>query len=267
MSEDIGGGLTLPRRASGCWVEGTKKRAKTPVQSRETGTIHRAIARQIGTAILSGELKPKEKVGGEHSQSLMFGVSRPAYREAIRTLLAKGLLETRPKSGTHIAPRGRWNLLDPDVIEWMFAGKPDLRFIQDLLELRVLVEPAAAALAAVRRTESELEEMRAAIAAMTRHGLQSVEGQDADRQFHNIMLAASGNEIFASLSKSIEAAVKWLTVYRQRLDLWQSELVDEHRAVFDGIEARNSKSASNAMQALLDATYAHVTTEFNQLTW
>lgn len=230
----------------------------------ESGTIHHAIARQLGSAILSGELRPGDRVGGEHAQSRNFGVSRPAYREAIRKLLAKGLLETRPKSGSHVAPRRRWNLLDPEVIEWMFAGKPDLRFIQDLLELRALVEPAAAALAAARRSERELEDMRTAIDTMAACGLQSPQGQDADRQFHNSMLSASGNEAFASLSRSIEAAVKWITVYRQRLDLWQSELVDEHRAVFEGIAASEPEKARKAMEDLLGTTLANVTTEFNQ---
>jgi len=230
----------------------------------DSGTIHHAIARQIGTAILAGELQPGDRVGGEHAQSRHFGVSRPAYREAIRKLLAKGLLETRPKSGSHVAPRRLWNLLDPEVIEWMFSGKPDLRFIQDLLELRALVEPAAAALAAGRRNERQLEEMRGALEAMALHGLQSATGQDADRQFHNSMLAASGNEAFASLSRSIEAAVKWITVYRQRLDLWQSELVDEHRAVFDGIAAGDPERARKAMQDLLGITLANITTEANR---
>lgn len=228
----------------------------------EPGTIHHAIARQIGTAILSGALKPMDKVAGENSQSRIYGVSRPAYREAIRMLLAKGLLETRAKSGTHVAPKQRWNLLDPEVIEWMFAGKPDLRFIQDLLELRTLIEPAAAALAASRRDDDELAAMRAAIDTMAEHGLQSDQGQDADRLFHNVMLAASGNEAFASLSRSIEAAVKWLTVYRQRLDLWQSELVDEHRAVFDAIAAGDPAKAKQSMEALLRVTLDNVTSEF-----
>jgi DNA-binding FadR family transcriptional regulator len=244
-------------------VEATKAETRITDNPAEAGTIHHAIARQIGTAILSGKLKPLDTVGGENSQSRIFGVSRPAYREAIRILLAKGLVETRAKSGTLVAPKRNWNLLDPEIIEWMFAGTPDLRFIQDLLELRALVEPAAAALAAERRSDSELEELRAAIDTMARHGLQSESGQDADRHFHNVMLAASRNEAFASLSRSIEAAVKWLTLYRQRLDLWQSELVDEHRAVFDGIEAGNPDKARQAMDALLHITLVNVTSEFH----
>lgn len=234
-------------------------RRETPV------TIHAAIARRIGSSILSGELKPGDCVGGEIGQSRTMGVSRPAYREAIGLLLAKGLLETRPKSGTHVAPRRRWNLLDPEVIAWTFAGNPDPRFIRDLLDLRALVEPAAAALAALRRSEGELEEMRAAIDAMTAHGLDSAAGQEADRQFHNSLLAASGNEAFASLSKSIEAAVQWITLYKKRCALWQSDLVDEHIAVFDGIAARDPERARQAMSELLGITLSNVKTQFPEI--
>ena len=234
-------------------------------QGEAQATIHAAIARRIGSAILAGELKPGDCVGGEIGQSRTMGVSRPAYREAIRLLLAKGLLETRPKSGTHVAPRRRWNLLDPEVIAWTFAGNPDPRFIRDLLELRVLVEPAAAALAAERRSEAELAEMRAAIEAMTAHGLNSAAGQEADRQFHNALLAASGNEAFASLSKSIEAAVQWITLYKKRRALWQSDLVEEHTAVFDGVADGDPERARRAMSELLGITLSNVKTQFPEI--
>ena len=64
-------------------------------------------------------------------------------REAIQVLTAKGLVESRPKAGTRVLPRNRWNLLDPDVLAWAFAGEPDIQFVRDLFELRAIVEPAA----------------------------------------------------------------------------------------------------------------------------
>jgi len=220
----------------------------------ESGTIHHVVARQIGSAILAGELKPGDRVGGEHSQSRSFGISRPAYREAIRKLLAKGLVETRPKSGSHVAPRRRWNLLDPEVIDWMFSGSPDPAFVRDLLELRVLIEPAAAALAAIRRSDDELQVMRGAIEDMIRHGLQSPMGREADRRFHNCMLAASGNEAFIALSDSIEAAVNWITLYKHRVAPWATDLNEEHRTVLKAIAARDADLANTAMRKLLETT-------------
>ena len=118
--------------------------------------IHQALARQLGIAILSGEYAPGDAFGGEIEESDALGISRTAYREAMRILTAKGLLESRPKAGTHITPRQRWNLLDPEVLEWMFSGRPDERFIYDLFELRGVIEVAAAQLAAVRHDADDI---------------------------------------------------------------------------------------------------------------
>src|SRR5688572_27001471 len=116
--------------------------------ARKSGNlrIHQALARKLGIAILSGEYQPGEAFGGEIERSESLGLSRTAYREAMRILTAKGLLESRPRAGTRVTPRRNWNLLDPDMLEWMFAGTPDERFIGDLFELRGVIEPAAAEL-------------------------------------------------------------------------------------------------------------------------
>src|SRR6187399_3228690 len=150
--------------------------------------IHQALARKLGIAILSGEHKPGAPFAGEIEQSEALGISRTAYREAMRILTAKGLLESRPKAGTHVTPRRNWNLLDPDVLEWMFAGKPDERFIVDLFELRGVIEPAAAELAALRHDADDLARMDQGLAAMRQHGLATAEGQEGDQLFHTALL-------------------------------------------------------------------------------
>ena len=88
------------------------------------------------------------------------GVSRAAYREGVQVLIAKGLVESRPKAGTRVLPRDHWNLLDPDVLAWAFAREPDQRLIDSLFELRGIVEPAAAALAAERTSREDLQRMK-----------------------------------------------------------------------------------------------------------
>ena len=121
--------------------------------------IHQAIARQLGTAILMGVHKPGELFEGEIDASERLHVSRTAYREAVRILIAKGMLESRPKAGTRVLPRSRWNVLDPEMLAWMFAGEPDRDFVRDLFELRGVIEPAAAEFAARRRTDEQLAVM------------------------------------------------------------------------------------------------------------
>lgn len=213
--------------------------------------IHQAIARQLGTAILSGEYRPGDALSGEIEQALALGVSRTPYREAVRILVAKGLLESRPKAGTHVTPKERWNLLDPDVLAWMFMGKPDEGFIRDLFELRGLLEPAAARLAAERRGVEQLDQMKAAIDGMRRHGLATSEGQAADQQFHRAILAASGNLALASLASSVGAAVQWTTHFKQRARRTPRDPLPEHEAVYQAIVAADPAAAGAAMTQLL----------------
>ncbi len=96
-------------------------------QPRGTGARHHgAIAHKLGVAILSGDYGPGHVLGAEVIAAELLGVSRTAYREAVQVLTAKGLVESRPKTGTRVLPRERWNLLDPDVLGWAFAGEPDI---------------------------------------------------------------------------------------------------------------------------------------------
>ncbi len=213
--------------------------------------IHQAVASRLGTAILSGEHQPGDLLDGEIEQSLTLGVSRTAYREAMRILVAKGLLESRPKAGTHVTPRHRWNLLDPDILAWMFSGRPDKQFIQDLFELRGIIEPAAAALAGQRRSNVHLAAMADALADMASYGLATSEGQEADRQFHRAILEAAGNEALASLSSSVGAAVQWTTHFKQRGSKKPRDPLPDHIAVHAAIADGDSVRASMAMAELL----------------
>ena len=137
-----------------------------PSAPKRSLRIHGTIARQLGIAIMSGQYAPGEILEGEVLASEQFAVSRTAYREALRILAAKGLLDARPKVGTRINPRSKWNFLDTDVLEWIFETEPDPQILNALFELRDLVEPAAAALAATRRTQAQLVSMRQALEDM-----------------------------------------------------------------------------------------------------
>jgi DNA-binding FadR family transcriptional regulator len=213
--------------------------------------IHQTIARDLGTAILAGEYSPGDQIGIEVERAEALKVSRTAYREALRMLVAKGLLESRPKAGTHVRPREHWNLLDPDVLAWMFSSKPDEAFVQDLFELRGLLEPAAAELAAARRNSGQLEAMREALEAMRAHGLKTQAGQAADQRFHRELLAASGNRALSSLASSVGAAVQWTTHFKQKATAKPRDPIPDHERIFDAIAASDAEGARSAMQDLL----------------
>ncbi len=182
----------------------------------KTPRLHQSIARTLGMAIVSGAYQPGDSLEGEIEQSLAMGVSRTPYREAIRILTAKGMLESRPKSGTRVTARSRWNLLDPDVLAWTFSGEPDPGFVKGLFELRGVIEPAAAGFAARRRSEAQLAAMQTALNQMADRGLSTEAGQAADQEFHRLILESAGNEVLSTLASSVGAAVSWTTRFKQR---------------------------------------------------
>ncbi|MFD1786328.1 FadR/GntR family transcriptional regulator [Sphingomonas floccifaciens] len=213
--------------------------------------IHGTIARDIGIEIVGGLRPPGSILGGEIETSEALGISRTAYREAIRILAAKGLVESRPKAGTRVTPRTRWNLLDPDVLAWAFEGEPDVGFIHDLFELRAVIEPAASAFAARRRTDADMAEMDAALADMARLGLGVAEGQAADQRFHRAILAAARNEPLAALASTVGAAVRWTTKFKFRKYASPRDPLPDHVAVRDAIAGGQPDAAHAAMADLL----------------
>ncbi|MDB5455385.1 MAG: GntR domain protein [Caulobacter sp.] len=245
------------------------KKKSDPVGAAETarsggnpGRIHGAIARTLGIAIVSGQHQPGEILTNEIESSELLNVSRSAYREAVRILAAKGLVESRPKTGTRVSAKARWNLLDPEVLAWLFESEPSEDFLRGLFELRMIVEPAAAALAAERRDEGQLERMRQALIEMQQQTLATEAGQAADRDFHDTVLEATDNAALFTLSSSIGAAVRWTTIFKQRKRELPRDPMPDHWKVFDAIAARRPDAAKAAMERLvglaLDDTRASI---------
>jgi DNA-binding FadR family transcriptional regulator len=222
-------------------------------ERRAPPRIHGTIARTIGIEIVSGKRPPGSHFGGEIEASDKLGISRTAYREAMRILAAKGLIESRPRAGTRVNPRSRWNVLDPDVLAWSFESAPQPDFVRGLFELRDLIEPGAAALAAQRRTEDHLVLMRAALEGMAKHPLETPEGQAADQRFHRTLLAAAGNEPLASLASTIAAAVHWTTRFKTRDGPLVRDPIPDHQLVYEAIAAGKPRNASEAMRSLIRA--------------
>lgn len=213
--------------------------------------IHGTIARKLGIAIMSGRYAPGEILEGEVLASEQFAVSRTAYREALRILAAKGLLDARPKVGTRINPRSQWNFLDTDVLEWIFETEPDAHILNALFELRDLVEPAAAALAAARRTPAQLGGMRQALDAMRVHTLATEAGQNADLAFHATLLAATHNPFLISLATSVGAAIHITTVFKQRNQPLRRDPMPDHERVYQAVAKKEPARARAAMRRLI----------------
>ncbi len=228
-----------------------KKMIATPSAPAGARRIHGKIAHDLGVDILTGRYDPGATLPGEIEFAQTLGVSRSAYREAVRILIAKGLVESRTRTGTRVSPRERWNLLDPEVLAWSFETEPAKDFVRDLFELRMIVEPAAAELAAERRDPADLERMRNAIEGMRRHGLGNAEGQAADQAFHTAILTAARNAPLVTLSSSIAAAVSWTTKYKQRKRGLPRDPLPDHEKLYDAIIAGDPAAARIKMAELV----------------
>jgi DNA-binding FadR family transcriptional regulator len=238
--------------------QGTRASSKRPARSNAL-RLHGRIARDIGMRIVSGRIAPGRVLNGEIEASERLKVSRTAYREAVRILAAKGLIQSRPKLGTRVSEPHHWHLLDPDVISWIFSGTPDERLLGGLFELRRIVEPAAAALAAQKRSPEQLQALRRALDAMAASTLAAEEGRQADRNFHSVLLEASGNPFLASLESGVAAAVSWTTVFKQRKGPLPRDPLPDHEKVYEAVAAGDAQAAHESMAqlvrlALLDTT-------------
>jgi DNA-binding FadR family transcriptional regulator len=232
---------------------GSENAGRKKAQVRGPGRrLHGALAHKLGTDILSGVFAPGDVLPGEVAFAEELEVSRSAYREAIQVLTAKGLVASRPKAGTRVLPRERWNLLDPEVLGWAFAGEPDIEFVRSLFELRAIVEPSAARLAALRRDKADLKTMKDALAAMLSETLMTEAGRAADREFHNAILQATRNSALLVLSASIGAAVNWTTQFKQRSRALPRNPLPDHVRVYDAIAAQDGEAASRAMHDLVE---------------
>lgn len=213
--------------------------------------VNGILAREIGISIVSGKLRPGQVLDGEVEASSQWQVSRNTYREALRMLVAKGLISSRTRTGTRVTETSEWHLLDPDVLSWMFSGIPRPELIHGVFELRSVVEPAAAEMAAMRRRQHHLAAMRRALEEMGRHTLEKPEGREADKAFHAALLAATCNPFMVSLTNGVTAAVDALTLFKQRLTRITRDPVPDHWRVFDAIAAKDAAAARTAMLKLI----------------
>ncbi len=221
---------------------------------------YRQVVHQLGLRVLRDELRPGDTLPDEAALSAQFGVSRTVLREAMRVLAAKGLVEARPRVGTRVRPRRDWSLLDPDVLAWRSEAGPDERFFREVTEVRGVIEPAAAALAATRATGAE----RDAIAAWCRRMETAAQADDAegyadaDMAFHAAILGACHNDLLAQLSDAIGVALRWSRRLTTSIPGSSVAAMAEHRAVAEAIGTGAPRAAEDAMRALLRRTAADI---------
>jgi DNA-binding FadR family transcriptional regulator len=219
------------------------------------GGLHGQLVHELGRQILSGRLRP----GDVLPQQLGLPVSRTVLREAVKVLAAKGLVEARPKTGTRVRPRQEWNLLDPDVLAWQQEDAASAAsFLKSITEVRLVIEPAAAALAAQRAEASEIQvidrayrEMEAALAGRSED---YASFDQADMRFHRAIVGASGNVLLQQIAGVVYSGL-WVSFQAtSRLPGKAKASLPKHRAILDAIRRRNGRLAQETMRRLVQAT-------------
>lgn len=218
------------------------------IPTRRAHSNHAEVARSIGIDIISGRYAEGMRLPGDAELTAMFSVSRPVLRESVKTLVAKGLLSTKARVGTVVRERSAWNMFDADVLAWHLDAGIDQRFLTDLAEIRLAVEPRAAALAAERRSDEDLADMTKAMERMRREPSTSTAFAEADLSLHVAVANASGNPFMRSIGAVIEAALRASFVLSAPVETTDRETVlDWHQRIVDAIAAQDAEAATAAM--------------------
>ena len=158
--------------------------------------LHNRVADQLGTAIVRGDFRPGGSLPPEVQLCEMLGVSRTAMREAVRSLAAKGLIDSRPKRGTLVRDPEHWNHLDPDLLRWTVDVTDTEIYLKKMFQLRKATDPEAAALAAIAATDDDRTRISGDFQAMVDAGSDNAKWVEADLAFHKSIYVATHNEFF-----------------------------------------------------------------------
>ena len=204
-----------------------------------------ALGRSIVTGFYDDRRFPTEaELAAEHE------VSRSVTREAVKMLTAKGLLTARARKGTTVQPSSHWNLFDADVLRWILERKFSLELLRHFSELRIAIEPAAAALAARAADEATIKAIRAGYRRMEAAEAGEDDSLDSDIAFHISVLNASANPFYMQFRDLVSTALRTSIRFTNRFQ-GRTASLPHHRAVLDAIEAGDAEEAERAMRIII----------------
>jgi DNA-binding FadR family transcriptional regulator len=216
--------------------------------------VHGRIVHSIGRQIVTGEIAPGERL----PTAAHVRASRGVVREAFKVLAAKGLVVSRTKTGTRVRPSDAWNLLDPDVLAWRQEAAPRGPFLNKLTEVRLLIEPGAAELAARRAGPAQLLALQTALRdmydALHLRPPDFEAYNEADVRFHRAIVQACDNDVLEQMGRMVNSTL--LVAFNAAVrvpDLARTSL-SRHKAIFDAIRRRQPSRARAAMRRLVQNT-------------
>ncbi|HLO93027.1 MAG TPA: FadR/GntR family transcriptional regulator [Burkholderiaceae bacterium] len=214
---------------------------------------HARIVSELGLAIVGGALRPGDKLPPEPQLLERYDISRSVLREAVRVLAAKGLVMSRQRAGASVRQRNEWHMLDPDVLYWLIQTRPPRDFVQTLLEVRRIFEPAAAALAARAASAEQLHAIEAAYEGMAA-AKTADELLEPDLAFHRRIAEATGNDLLAYIGNMLSLALRESIILSSQAANSHELSLSRHRAILTALQARDSLSAHRATLVQLEET-------------
>ncbi|WP_250517476.1 FadR/GntR family transcriptional regulator [Caballeronia sp. INDeC2] len=226
---------------------------------KQRKSMHGRIVQELGMQIVSGRIKPGERLPAEPTLCESYGVSRPVLREATRVLVAKGLVVSKPRVGSVVRARDEWHMLDPDVLVWTISHLPEGEFFRSLMAVRQIIEPAAAALAAISASDEDIARIAAAYERM--EGAQTAADLlDPDLEFHRAIMTATHNDMLSYIGNMLSLALSESIKLTSRHPNTHALSLPRHKAIFTAIANRDALAARQASVVQLDNARADATT-------
>lgn len=220
--------------------------------------VHGNTVDLLGEAIIAGRYPAGSALPPEPALGETLGVSRTVVREAVKSLIAKGLVTTGPKVGTRVLAEEHWNWFDPDVIAWQSKTGLTPEFLRNLQDLRRIVEPAAVRLAAERATAADIAHIEDAFAGMWRAVYEGGDYVTHDLRFHQGLLAACHNHLLIQMSKALSALLRTSFELSTSKKGGAANSLPLHRAVLDAVIAHKPAKAEKAILTLIDGASADI---------
>lgn len=221
--------------------------ASPPPTAAPSRNLTYSLLDTIGRAIVTGHYET-HPFPTEAQLAQAHGVSRSVTREAVKMLTAKGLLSARPRQGTVVRPPETWNLFDTDVLRWLLERTFSIDLLRHFNQLRIAIEPEAAALAARFADAADLERIDAGLERMI--ASDGDDALDADIAFHIAILNASRNPFYGQFRDVVATALRTSIRFTNRIKGRTASIAD-HAAVRDQIQARDPAAAHAAMRHLI----------------
>lgn len=226
--------------------------------------LYQYIVEELGQRIVQGRYQAPDVLPTEEQLCEELSVSRGVLREATKVLTQKGLIQTRPRVGTQVLPRDRWNLFDADVLLWRLQVEDKFTFLKTVTEVRRIIESEAARLAASRASQAEVSSMKLLMEQMvnilsddTHYVYEKY--LDIDIAFHNSILKACHNDLLSQISSTMREAVHQAREHDiNDIDI-QKESLPFHVAIVEGISRKDPEAAYRASQKMFDDVWRYIT--------